>query len=140
MENAVNSKIAENTKYAVTRHETTTRAGIVRQSIRKFRWTLEDVQSAIRSAKIVIFAKGNAEKPRCGFTAEAIEAVEKCGQPYEVVDVSSNRSLIPALRKLVGRKMLPLVYVDGLLIGSSEDLQSIVRSGLLSEQVNRAFV
>ena len=102
-------------------------------------WSADDIRSKIEHSKVVVFSKGTIDHPRCGFSEQTLHAVEDCGKPFEVVDVCSDPSIVPALRNVAGRKPLPLVFVDGSLVANSEALYKMIESGELQQRVNAAF-
>lgn len=102
-------------------------------------WTTDDIRQKIEKSKVVVFSKGTPDHPRCGFSERALAAIEHCGRPYEVVDVCTDSSIIAALRNVAGRKALPLIYVEGALVSSSENLQRSIESGELETKINAAF-
>lgn len=103
------------------------------------RWTTEDVRSRVEKSKVVVFAKGTKEHPLCGFSELVFSAIERSGRPYELVDVSKNRSIVPALKAYSGSPYVPLVFVNGELVSSSETLSRMVSSGELNRRVEAAF-
>ncbi len=102
-------------------------------------WTKDDIRNKIEKSKVVVFAKGNQEHPRCGFSERVFKTITDCGKPYEVVDVCEDKSIVPALRAFAGNLSLPAVYVNGDLISTSETLQHMVDTGELKEKVEAAF-
>lgn len=102
-------------------------------------WTTEDVRRTVEGSKVVVFAKGTEEHPRCGFSEKVIHAIADCGRPYEVVDVSEDRSILPAVKAYSGQGYLPLVFVDGKLVSSSENQQSLMDNGSLRDSIELAY-
>jgi monothiol glutaredoxin len=102
-------------------------------------WTTDDVRNKVEQAKVVVFLKGTADQPRCGFSERVVSAMEKCGRPFEVINVYEDRSIIPALTAYAGRQCLPLVYINGKLESSSETQERQLDSGELSAKVEAAF-
>jgi monothiol glutaredoxin len=98
-------------------------------------WTVEDVRSQIERSKAVLFGRGNYGNPRCGYTKEAIEALESSGCKYKVVDVAIDPSATAALRAFAGPVALPVMFVDGELVGTSENLSSLISSGELEKKL-----
>ena len=101
-------------------------------------WTIEDVEKCIESSPIVVFSKGTPDKPRCGFSERVLGVLENTGIPYNLVDVSEDRGVMPALTAYAGRQYLPLVYVKGTLVTSSEKLVMMIESGALVERLHAA--
>ncbi len=102
-------------------------------------WTTDDIRHKVESAKVVVFAKGNTFKPGCGYSERALNALQDCGRPFEVVDVREDRSILAALRVFAGRCSLPLVFVNGDLVSTSEELKEVVESGELKDRIEKAF-
>lgn len=102
-------------------------------------WTVDDIRKTIEKSTVVIFAKGTEEHPRCGFSELVFSAVRRTGRPFEVVDVSEERSIVPALAKFSGNSHLPHIYVNGSLVTSSDTLESVLESGELEEKLDEAF-
>lgn len=103
-------------------------------------WTVEDIASKIGNSKVVVFAKGSCSEPRCGFSEKVMDELSAIGRPFEVVDVDEERSVIAALNAFVGCKnCLPLLYVDGNLVCSSDNQTAMLASGELRMQIEKAF-
>jgi monothiol glutaredoxin len=103
----------------------------------QIQWTLEDVKDTVKSSRVVVFAKGSAAEPKCGFSKRAISVVERCGTPYEVVDVSESRSMRAALAAFSGERALPLVFVDGQLVPTSDYLDGVGAGEEIVARVSR---
>lgn len=103
-------------------------------------WTVEDIKAKISAVPVVVFTKGTANHPRCGFSERLVSVVEKCGKPYEVVDASEERSIGAALKAFSGRDYtLPLVYVNGALVSTLETQERMLETGALKDRIERAF-
>ena len=101
-------------------------------------WTTDDIRSHIEKSRVVVFAKGTAEHPRCGFSERVFGAMQESGQTYDCIDVSQDRSILPALRAFTGRpQFLPIVYVDGEIVSSSETLEGMIQSGELQKKLTQ---
>ena len=102
-------------------------------------WTTDDIRSKIECSRVVVFAKGTEDCPRCGFTERVLGAVRDLGRPYELVDVIEDRSVVPALKAFSGELQLPVVYIDGNLINFSENQERLLDSDALKIKLESAF-
>lgn len=102
-------------------------------------WSVDDVRRVVESSPVVVFAKGDQSKPGCGFSEEAFHAIEDCHRPYQVIDVTRDNSIMPALRTFAGNAFLPLIFVDGALVSNSESLRDVKASGTLRNKIEKAF-
>ena len=106
----------------------------------KVPWTTDDIRAHIEKSRVVVFAKGTPEHPRCGFSERVFSAMQQSGRPYDSIDVSQDRTILPALRAFTGRpQFLPIVYVNGEIISSSETLEGMIQSGELQRKLETAF-
>ncbi len=101
-------------------------------------WTTEDVEKCIKDSPVVVFSKGTPDNPRCGFSERVLAVLENTGIPYNLVDVSEDRGVMPALTAYAGRQYLPLVFVKGSLVTSSEKLVMMIESGALVNHLQAA--
>ncbi len=103
-------------------------------------WTTEDIEHKVKQNTVVIFTRGTLNSPRCGLSDALMNAVEDYGRPYELVDVSKERSIIPALKAYAGSNHLPLVFIEGELVSSWETQMNLIETGDLRAQIEKAFV
>ncbi len=102
-------------------------------------WTIDDIRSKIERSTVVVFSKGNQITPRCGFSKDAFQAIKQCGCPFEVVDVCADKSILAALRAYGERHSLPLVFANGALVSSSENLEQMLRTGTFQQKISEAL-
>ena len=105
---------------------------------RQSRWTTEDIRKRITNSNVVVFAKGEEGKEKCGFSKKVFEALRKNGRPFEVVDVSENPSISAALRCFSGHRELPVVYANGQIVSCADDLQKPVEGSIICQSVEKA--
>lgn len=103
-------------------------------------WTTEDIERKVKKNTLVIFTRGTLNSPRCGLSDALMHAVEDYGRPYELVDVSKERSIVPALKAYAGSNHLPLVFIDGELVSSWDTQSSMIENGDLRAQIEKAFI
>ena len=65
-------------------------------------------------------------KPSCPFCAKAKTALTKAGIGYEEITVSNKDITSRTLRAIANAKTVPQVFIDGKLIGGSDDLESFL--------------
>ncbi len=98
-----------------------------------------DIKHIVDSNKLVLFAKGSAMQPMCGFSANAIQMVDKLGKPFQVVNIFDDPECRPALIAYSGWPTTPQFFVNGELIGGSDIIEEMMNSGELQKKVEAAF-
>ena len=53
----------------------------------------EKIKQQITENKIIIYMKGNAELPMCGFSARAVNILKSCGAKFATVDVLQDEEI-----------------------------------------------
>jgi len=99
---------------------------------------LETIKQQIESNMIILFMKGNAELPMCGFSARAVNILKACGAEFATVDVLQNEEIRQSIKAFSNWPTIPQLYVKGEFIGGSDILAEMYESGELQQVINAA--
>ncbi len=102
-------------------------------------WNPEKVDQVVKAHKVVVFAKGTKEMPQCGFSMKAIELLRMTGKPFEVVNIFDDESIRPSLVQYSNWPTTPQVFIDGELVGGSDIVEEMMKSGELQKKLDTAF-
>ena len=101
-----------------------------------------DIQSRIRhdveSNDILIYMKGTADFPQCGFSAATIEIFNALGAPYATRDVLADPQLRQGIKEFSNWPTIPQVYVKGQFIGGCDIVTDLFQRGELQQIVDQA--
>lgn len=100
---------------------------------------IERIQSAISNNKIMIFMKGTANFPQCGFSAATVQVFEQLGVPFETADVLTDPELRDAIKRYSNWPTIPQVYINGKFIGGCDIIRELYESGELEPMVKAAL-
>ena len=89
----------------------------------------------IKSNKVVLYMKGTADFPRCGFSAAALEALSRFGRVY-TVDVLAEPEVREGIKEYSNWPTIPQVYINGKFIGGSDIVADLAERGELEAMVN----
>ena len=95
--------------------------------------TVDKIEKAIKSAKVVVFVKGTPQAPMCGFSAATMELFKKMNVPFQSVDVLTNPDIRAALPEYSQWPTFPQIFIGGKLIGGSDIVHEMHESGELQE-------
>src|SRR5215470_20426931 len=98
----------------------------------------ERIQSAVSNNKVMIFMKGTASFPQCGFSAATVQVFEQMGVPFETADVLSDPELRDAIKRYSNWPTIPQVYIDGKFVGGCDIIRELHESGELEPLVKAA--
>jgi monothiol glutaredoxin len=98
---------------------------------------VSDAQSRIadivKSNDIVLFMKGTALFPQCGFSSRAVAILDRLGSPYETVDVLQDPEIRQGIKEYSDWPTIPQLYVKGQFVGGSDIMMEMFESGELQE-------
>ena len=92
---------------------------------------------------VVLFMKGTALFPQCGFSSRAIAILDHLGAAYRTVDVLQDPEIRQGIKEYSDWPTVPQLYVKGEFLGGSDIMMEMFEAGelphLLEEkQVARA--
>ena len=97
---------------------------------------MSDVQSWIKETvtqnPVVLFMKGTAQFPQCGFSGRAIQILKACGVDNIVtVNVLEDADVRQGIKEFSIWPTIPQLYVNGEFIGGSDIMTEMYESGEL---------
>jgi len=98
---------------------------------------VSDAQSRIadivKANDVVLFMKGTALFPQCGFSSRAIAILDRLGVPYETVDVLQDPEIRQGIKEFSDWPTVPQLYVKGEFVGGSDIMMEMFESGELQQ-------
>jgi len=93
----------------------------------------EQIESLLNSSKIVLFMKGNADMPMCGFSANSVAILRQLGVHFKTFNILNDPEIRQGLKEYSNWPTYPQLYVKGQLIGGNDILTAMYQSGELQE-------
>ncbi|HOB66721.1 Grx4 family monothiol glutaredoxin [Ottowia sp.] len=100
--------------------------------------TQQRIDDLVKQNDIVLFMKGNASFPMCGFSGRAIQILKACGvEPRAVttVNVLEDEAVRQGIKEYSQWPTIPQLYVKGEFIGGSDIMMEMYESGELQSLV-----
>ena len=91
--------------------------------------TRERIVSLIQSDRVVLFMKGSAESPQCGFSGTVARLLKAFSVPFTSVDVLQDAELRAAIKEYSSWPTIPQLYIDGEFIGGCDIAEELCASG-----------
>ena len=82
---------------------------------------------------VVLFMKGTALFPQCGFSSRAVAILDRLGAPYETVDVLQDPEIRQGIKEYSDWPTIPQLYVKGQFVGGSDIMMEMFENGELQE-------
>ena len=99
---------------------------------------MSDVQQRIddlvKNNRVVLFMKGSAQFPMCGFSGRAIQILKACGvNDLKTFNVLEDEEVRQGIKEYASWPTIPQLYVGGEFIGGSDIMMEMYESGELQQ-------
>ena len=95
------------------------------------------IQKTVTAYPIVLFMKGTAQFPQCGFSGKAIQLLKACGASnVATVNVLEDDSIRQGIKEFSQWPTVPQLYIKGEFIGGSDIMSEMFESGELQKLVD----
>jgi monothiol glutaredoxin len=103
---------------------------------------MSDVQQRIdelvKGNEVLLFMKGNASFPMCGFSGRAIQLLKACGvdaKSIATVNVLDDAEIRQGIKEYSNWPTIPQLYIKGEFIGGSDIMMEMYESGELQKVI-----
>ena len=99
---------------------------------------MSDVQKRIHETvtnnPVVLYMKGDARFPQCGFSGTAVQILKACGvENFVTVNVLADEAVRQGIKEYANWPTIPQLYVKGEFIGGCDIMREMYQSGELQE-------
>jgi len=98
----------------------------------------QDIDQLVKNNDIVLFMKGSASFPMCGFSGRAVQILKACGvdtKTLTTVNVLENDGIRQGIKEYSNWPTIPQLYVRGEFIGGSDIMMEMYQSGELQQVI-----
>jgi len=96
------------------------------------------IEEQLNSHEILLYMKGTPDFPQCGFSGQAVAALNSIGKPYAFVNIFEDEEIRQGLKEYSKWPTFPQLYVKGELIGGSDIVIEMYHSGELKDLLEDA--
>ena len=98
------------------------------------------IDEIVRSKDVVLFMKGTALFPQCGFSSRAIAILDHLGVGYDTVDVLQDPEIRQGIKAYSDWPTIPQLYVKGEFLGGSDIMMEMFEAGELQQLLDEKQV
>ncbi|XP_053306408.1 glutaredoxin-3 [Spea bombifrons] len=91
------------------------------------------LKKLINAAPCMLFMKGSAQEPRCGFSRQIVDILNRHKVQFSSFDILSDDEVRQGLKTFSNWPTYPQLYVSGELIGGLDIVKELVESGELDK-------
>ena len=91
----------------------------------------ERIQKEIDNNDVVLFMKGDAAFPQCGFSSLVVQVLSQLGVPFKDINVLEDNDLRQGIKDFTNWPTIPQLYVKGEFVGGCDIVREMYESGEL---------
>ena len=91
------------------------------------------IDEVVKGNDVVLFMKGSALFPQCGFSSRAVAILDRLGVKFETVDVLQDQDIRQGIKAYSDWPTIPQLYVKGEFVGGSDIMMEMFESGELEQ-------
>ncbi|WP_028232271.1 Grx4 family monothiol glutaredoxin [Paraburkholderia mimosarum] len=96
--------------------------------------TQQRIKQIVDENAVVLFMKGNAQFPMCGFSGRAVQILKACGcDQFKTVNVLEDDEVRQGIKEFSNWPTIPQLYVKGEFIGGSDIMMEMYQNGELQQ-------
>lgn len=93
----------------------------------------EIIKKDISDNDVVLYMKGTAQMPHCGFSSVVVQILKHLNVPFKSLDVLSDPELRQGIKEFTNWPTIPQLYIKGEFIGGCDIVKEMFQSGELKK-------
>ena len=91
----------------------------------------DDIKKTIEGNDVVLFMKGTAKMPQCGFSGLVVTVLNRLGVPFKDVNVLADEAVREGIKEYSNWPTIPQLYIKQEFIGGADITREMYESGEL---------
>lgn len=91
------------------------------------------IEEIVNGSDVVLFMKGTALFPQCGFSSRAVAILDHTGVKFDTVDVLQDAEIRQGIKEYSDWPTIPQLYVKGEFVGGSDIMMEMFEAGELQQ-------
>ena len=96
------------------------------------------IDDLVKNNRVVLFMKGTAQFPQCGFSGRAVQVLKACGvgtAELKTVNVLEDDGIRQGIKDYAQWPTIPQLYVNGEFVGGSDIMMEMYQAGELQRSL-----
>ncbi len=98
----------------------------------------QQIDELVKTNDVLLFMKGNASFPQCGFSGRAIQVLKASGldlKKLKTINVLEEPEIRQGIKEYSNWSTIPQLYVKGEFVGGSDIMMEMFESGELTQLI-----
>ena len=97
----------------------------------------QQIESDIKGNRVMLYMKGTADQPMCGFSGRVIEILKSYQVPFKTFNIFDNEEVRNGIKEYADWPTIPQLYVDGEFVGGCDIVTEMHSSGDLAKLLKK---
>lgn len=93
----------------------------------------KQIQAELDNNNIVLFMKGTADNPMCGFSSRVVQILSHLGVEFKDINVLADENIRQGIKDFSNWPTIPQLYVQGEFIGGCDIITEMFTDGELQK-------
>ena len=93
----------------------------------------ERIKSEVHNNDVVLFMKGSAAFPQCGFSSLVVQVLSHLGVEFKDINVLEDNALREGIKEFTNWPTIPQLYIKGEFVGGCDIVREMYEAGELQE-------
>lgn len=91
------------------------------------------IDELVKSNDVLLFMKGVADQPMCGFSATVVRILDLVNAPFKDINVLADMEIREGIKEYSNWPTIPQLYVKGEFIGGCDIVREMYEAGELTQ-------
>lgn len=91
----------------------------------------DKIDAEVKGTDVVLFMKGTAQFPMCGFSGQVVQILDYLGIPFKGINVLDDADVRQGIKDYSNWPTIPQLYVKGEFVGGCDITREMFQSGEL---------
>ncbi|MDT8447047.1 MAG: Grx4 family monothiol glutaredoxin [bacterium] len=92
-----------------------------------------NIEQMVKDNPVMLFMKGNAMLPQCGFSAQVVEILKRLGVEFKTFDILQDDIIRNEIKEFSNWPTLPQLYFKGKFLGGCDIVTEMYQNGELDK-------
>ena len=97
--------------------------------------TRSRIDGLVKDHSVLLFMKGNRQRPQCGFSATVVQILDSLVPDYQTVNVLEDSEIREGIKEYSSWPTIPQLYVAGEFQGGCDIVTEMYQSGELQQKL-----
>ena len=93
----------------------------------------DKIDAEVKNNDVVLFMKGTAQFPMCGFSGQVVQILDYLGVPFKGINVLDADDIRQGIKDYSNWPTIPQLYVKGEFIGGCDIVREMFQAGELQQ-------